>query len=432
MKCGENMKTCDVAIVGGGISGLVFANELCNNTSCSVVLLEKGEAYSDRLKSSNPNLLEGLGGAGTLGGGKLCYPPASGSIWDKTHLDDICLLTNTLNRYFHISNQNKGYSKENTYLLKEGYYEKIYYSELITKKEMNDCILQIIDELYSQKTIEIKTQSTVTGYVDYKGNKLILYRGQNGVGQSIVARHLVFACGRSSAADLPTIMPYFEFSQQPVDLGIRLVLPLQGSGAFGMIGNDVKFKANYGNVSVRSFCTCSGGKLAKIRYKGLTYYDGHYDEQISSEANFGILARSNDCVGTKAAINFLKQYQYMVDKDISLEWFLNNWDTIVKSEEHEELFYAIAKFSRSLLNDGAITEKADKIKVAMPSADRLNPRIMTDEHFRTIDPNVWVIGDASGISRGFIQSLWSGYIAARSLANEMNNELSRRCNTIAL
>ena len=78
------MEKFDVAIVGGGISGLTATSELCRLTSCRVLILEQGQSYLERLSSDSPNLLEGLGGAGTVGGGKLCFPPASGEIWRKT------------------------------------------------------------------------------------------------------------------------------------------------------------------------------------------------------------------------------------------------------------------------------------------------------------------------------------------------------------
>ena len=52
------MEKFDVAIVGGGISGLTATSELCRLTSCRVLILEQGQSYLERLSSDSPNLLE--------------------------------------------------------------------------------------------------------------------------------------------------------------------------------------------------------------------------------------------------------------------------------------------------------------------------------------------------------------------------------------
>lgn len=417
------MENFDVVIVGGGISGLTAANELSRLTSCRTLILEQGDSYQERLASASPNLLEGLGGAGTVGGGKLCYPPASGEIWRKTASRYPRAFHQKMERQFspHVprwSDSGKAISAVHDF--RSRYYEKAYASELLRQRDMEQFIQKLILSVSRRATL--RTHSRLTGYRDHEDGKIAFYSDAGGQIRSVHTRFLVLACGRSFARELSQLLPTDHIVQQPVDLGIRLVFPRREAGGFYQAGRDVKLKANYEGVSVRTFCVCSGGILAKLRYYGQTYYDGHFGDEIAPEVNLGILARSDECVGTEAAISYLAAYQDMAEREISLGWFLKNWKSLLKTEAHRRIFSAVARFSSTLLASGQLGAGEEEIRVAMPSADRFNPLVKTNEDFCTPDPNVWVIGDAAGISRGFIQSWWSGYCAAEGLAAELSRE----------
>ena len=69
---------------------------------------------------------------------------------------------------------------------------------------------------------------------------------------------------------------------------------------------------------------------------------------------------------------------------------------------------------------GVINRKLNEYPVSLPSVDRINPRIAINENFETPLRNVYVVGDATGISRGFIQSMWSAYCATKHILNKLN------------
>lgn len=410
------METFDVVIVGGGISGLTAASELCRLAECRVLLLEQGDDYQVRLASDSPDLLAGLGGAGTVGGGKLCYPPASGAIWEKTAVRYSHAFSPLLERYIPSKSKTVGEKTEIGCDFKNRYYEKRYVSHLYMRRDMARLIQKLIRAV--SRHAVIRTRCRLTGYHSQKGGKLVTYAAEDGPHQ-VLTRFLVLACGRSFARELPQLLPAGTVIQRPADLGIRLVFPRRSESGFYQAGRDVKLKAVYGDISVRTFCVCSGGELAKARYCGHTYYDGHFSDEVTSEVNLGILARSPRCIGTEAAVKYISSYQDMVEHDISLEQFLCQWESLAKEAEHKELFSVIARFSRSLLDAGQFGTDADEIRVVIPSADRFNPLVKTNEDFRTADPGIWVIGDAAGISRGFVQSCWSACCMAAGLAAEL-------------
>lgn len=418
------MERYDVIIVGGGISGLTVANELSRHSYCRIMVLEKGTTYQERQQAVDSNLLEGLGGAGTIGGGKLCYPPASGAIWRKTGMQSPNYLRSLLQCYMDLSHtqwvcNNETIEGKYDCNFQYRYYEKKYVSELITKTEMAQFIQGLIDKAMNNSVV-IRTGCKMIDYLCNRDEKQVVYTDKTGCTRSATTQHLVFACGRSAAEQLVELLPKSYIKQQPADLGIRLVFPRRSQSIFAHVGKDVKLKAHYGNILVRTFCVCSGGTLARIHYHGVDYFDGHFDDKISTEVNLGILARSPDCVGTKAAIDFIRSYQDMVNKKISLVWFLKNWPDLAKTDTHRELFAAIAQFSKHLLDSGKFAADPEEITVAMPSVDRYSPIIKTDRNFCTNDLGVWVVGDAAGISRGFVQSFWSGYCSAASIAGELS------------
>lgn len=417
------MELFDVVIIGGGISGLTAANELCRQVSCRVLVLEQGNSYWERLSSDSPDLLEGLGGAGTVGGGKLCFPPASGEIWRKTASQYSRSFYRQMKRQFSQFGDvsSSSYSKRAiNYDFVNCCYEKNYDTQLLLQQDMSLFIQELIQSV-SQRVM-LRTGSRLTGYHDDTNGKIVFYIDADGQTHRIRTRFLVLACGRSFARELPRLLPSAYVIQQPADLGIRLLFPRQERGIFCQVGKDVKLKARYRDVSVRTFCVCSGGTLATLHYHGQTCYDGHFGNKISNEVNIGILARSADCTGTEAAIKYLTTYQDMANRDIALGWFLKNWKDISKKPEHEKLFYAIARFTNFLLTSGQLGANAEETRVLMPSVDRLNPLVRTNEEFCTPDPRVWVIGDAAGISRGFVQSCWSGFCAAAGLAEKLSCE----------
>ena len=210
------------------------------------------------------------------------------------------------------------------------------------------------------------------------------------------------------------------FLQNP-DLGIRFALPLNNEGLFKNIGKDVKIKAKFGDIGVRTFCVCSGGEKTIVNLNGVRYFDGHFKENITDEVNLGILARSPYVYGYEGAALYCHCLRPYLNSNISLKDFVKYSDKFIKDISiFNDLLNAIKQFIVLLQQEHLIEENLDKYPVFLPSVDRLNPIIKTNKNFETNQKNLYVIGDAVGISRGFIQSMWSAYCASNDIISKID------------
>ena len=414
------MERFNVIIIGGGISGLVAGIEIRRQTRKSVLILEKGDSYEARIASGSPDLIVGLGGAGTVCGGKLCYPPASGTIWEKTREE----FKKNYAAAFAMYGAGKDLPRHKLIVDRVhsgAYYEKGYESELISQQEMHAYIRDLISQA-DECGVEIRVKSEMVEYKQESAGKVIHYLDESRKDRTVCADFLIFAGGRASSPEIDRLLKQVGVKEQMPDLGIRLQMPRSSAGLFQAVGRDVKLKMKYEDILVRTFCVCSGGHLAQVRMGNNLYFDGHFDQGISDSVNFGVLARSPELVGTKAALDYIEDYQNMVDQPISCKWFMENFSQLAKSDAHRRVFNAIVVFLDKLLETRAFGQDADAINVYLPSVDRLNPHVITDSSFRTRDPFLYVIGDAAGISRGFVQAQWSGFCAARGVITSLKEE----------
>lgn len=417
------MENNRIFIIGGGLSGLSAAISLAQAGNADITILEQGPDYKARIESANPDHLCGLGGAGTIGGGKLCFPPASGKIWRKTQYLQPEFFSFKA-RFF--DEPMMAASSAPLPLIRGGNYNlewKRYDSAVLFKDTMNKWVSDLISSVIALG-VKIRCGCTYLKHTNEKQGINIFFRNEDSCVEMQNVSYLLFATGRSSAGMLNAV---FAPSIAPVpDLGIRLSLDRKQEYAFSAIGRDIKLKSIIGDYSLRTFCVCSGGDSTMITKGQYQYYDGHFSESDSGIANLGILARSGKLSGFSAADEFLAAMQKYVHADMSLKDFLRYKEVIARYSQYEPLFDAIAQFIDQLIAAGFITQNADEIPVMIPSVDRLNSCIVTDRNFQTLQPGVFVIGDATGISRGFVQAMWSGYCAAEAIKRRMLLERENR------
>lgn len=409
-----------VVIVGAGLSGVVAAYKLSQVKKANIVLLDKGSYFADRLPSNPKDQLFGFGGAGTLAGGKLCFPPASGGIWKKTCAtsDALRLLYDSYLPQKHRCPDRAPASIETDF--SNSFFQKKYNTSLLLQDEMQDWIEGLLSEL-SGFGVAMRSHCEVTN-ISHSGNSgyEVLFSNDSGKQESVFSDYIVFATGRTSTPLLSRVLEAKYIGKVFPDLGLRLSTKHSDGNPVFSTGADTKLKQLYKDLYVRTFCVCCGGDSALISNDFFTYYDGHFGKSITSTNNFGILARSNKLSGNEAISNYMRTLQKYVGADISLAEFLRTPTKYVSNTNFESLFEAIANFVTVLYDMGAFEQNLSEIPVMIPSVDHFNPIIHTNEHFEVPYTNIYVTGDAAGVSRGFIQAMWSGLCAATNIEEKMS------------
>lgn len=430
----ENNKF-DVVIIGGGVSGLLSAIMIARYTNARVGLFEQGASYPKRKQLSlidNSVHLKGLGGAGTLDGGKLCSFPASGSLWEKTgqalcnwesfvnHLPFDFLVRKALldgkRKYFNlISNAGNLYQKE-------------YNSILLMAGEMHEFINGLIEESKSNH-VEVYDYATLEE-IEKQDDEFSLTM-KIGESRKIVAKKVVLATGRQSAGRIPELLRCVpvKIAEQSPDLGIRIEFPKNHSESFSIDGKDTKIKMDIQDFRLRTFCVCAGGIVSSISLNSMKYFDGQFESTITNKTNLGIMSRSAKLKGISVAADYCKAFQ---DNDgmMNLEDFIKRGDRLLKKKYQGQfgpLIESVNFFTRQLLKKGHLNSDIRDCSVHLPAIDRYNPLVQTDQNFETGCSDLFVIGDAAGVSRGYIQSLWSGWCCSHEIIAQINNRTKYEC-----
>lgn len=418
-----------VLIVGAGISGLIAAYQIVQNTDAKVFIIEKGKPYTERIAGMDLELASGEGGAGTVYGGKLCFPPASSGVWKRTGIqsDELAFFNKNCLKYFIHGKKFPDNYIMSTILLKENnLFQKKYESILLSKSEMNQFIICLLNEV-KKCGVKIFTSCEFYKLKKTKEGFRVKYKKDDIETIEEYIDYLLFASGRLSSGQ---IMKWFGkqgiVMQQNPDLGIRFSIDYDKTGVFKEIGKDIKIKAKLGDIGVRTFCVCSGGSKAIVNLDGMKYFDGHFGNEITQQINLGILARSSYIYGYEGAALYCSCLRDYLRLDWSLKDFVRNRDKLVKETNlFDDVLDAITYFIYMLQKSHILEENLDKYPMWFPSVDRLNPIIQTDQYFETNCENMYVIGDAVGISRGYIQAMWSGYTAGNRIVEKLEGKIKK-------
>lgn len=402
-----------VTIIGGGLSGLTAASYLAD-MGADVTILEQGRTYAERNAENGDDVLIGLGGAGTISGGKLCFPPASGGIWRKTSADRNDFPAFCRHSFSSVHTL-PALPRTDGLRCSHEIIHKTYRTEIVLKDTMHTFIRALLRDI-RRKGVHIRCSCRVHGLRRLHDGYELSFRNEAGQPERRYSHYVLLATGRTSTPFLTRI--FGVSSRHQPDLGIRLSMDAK-QPAFSAIGEDVKLKRRINDHLIRTFCVCCGGGSIRTSTRGYIHYDGHFGEQITNITNLGILARSPRYAGSDAADHYLSAMQKYADADITLKDFMRHHDLLAKNTIYDRLFEALAAFASELYQAGFIVQQPDEIQVLMPAADNLNPLLYTNAAFESVLPHVYVIGDAAGVSRGFVQAMWAGRCAAKGISEEI-------------
>jgi len=301
------MKEYDLAVIGGGISGLMAAYKLLQNKPNSrIIVFDKGknvtdrhcpiiERQSDKCLDCNPcSTTCGVAGAGAFSDGKFIITNEYGG-WLSDYIspedaikymelaDSILVSFGASEFRYKPNNQLKKLCLQNGLYMKQG--EVKHFGT-----ENNIRIMRNFVEALS-KSCEIMSECEVLNVK--KEEHVVLLRNS----ESIFAECIIFSVGRSGNSFLKNwcLDNGVEINNNNVDIGVRVELP-------SSIWEDISQKVYDPKISYRSkkygdetrmFCFNEGGQVVTENTDGIKTVNGHAyaDPKLKSKnSNFALLS----------------------------------------------------------------------------------------------------------------------------------------------
>ncbi|PWM39247.1 MAG: FAD-dependent oxidoreductase [Clostridiales bacterium] len=300
----------DVAIIGGGIGGLMAAWRLCEaNPSLSVCLLEKGNPIEKRtcpivtkkvsscVKCPSCAIMEGLAGAGAFSDGKYVISTEYGG-WLTEFLPDDTVLDyiEQADRILVSFGATTERFQPNNELKKLCIQNDLHMSQAQLKHLGTDSNFETMRRLIVAlgERCEIATNTAVTDVE--RESHTIRYAGRDGEG-AVKAQHIIFAVGRVGSRFFSDWCEKngISLTNNQVDVGVRVELPSVIWEDFSKKIYEPKIwyrSKQYGDTT-RMFCFNDRGSVVTENTGGVLTVNGHsYREESrkTHNSNFALLS----------------------------------------------------------------------------------------------------------------------------------------------
>lgn len=303
----------DIAIIGGGIGGLMCAWRLAQKRpGLKVAIFEKGADLQNRhcpivagesqrcVRCKNCAIMEGLGGAGAFSDGKYIISHEYGG-WlpefmpDATVVDYIEQADKILVSFGATTER---FAPDNG-LKKFCLAHDLHMQQAVVKHLGTDANLETMRRMVQAvgQTCDLHTHAEVTD-VDAKAHTLTV-RGKDGERQFAAGR-IVFAVGRAGSGFFSAWCQKNGVSLQnnQVDVGVRVELPSSVWEDFSQKIYEPKIwyrSKGYGDVT-RMFCFNERGQVVTENTGGILTVNGHaYRDEAkkTQNSNFALLSTTN-------------------------------------------------------------------------------------------------------------------------------------------
>ena len=456
-------KYYDVAIIGAGISGIMTAYELAENSSdLSIALLEQGKSIYKRacpiiegkvkecINCPACSIMKGFGGAGNFSDGKYNFTTAFGG-WFNEYLPDKEVMD--LINYVDEVNMKFGATEE-TYSTSTP--EALKIEKLALEHDLHllhakvkhlgtENNLQILKNMYDylEDKVQIESDCAVEK-IDLREDGS--YDLKMADGRILNCKYLVVAPGRAGAEwfsnqcknlDIPLL-------NNQVDIGVRVEIPAK---VFEHITDAVYesklvYRTKCHGDKIRTFCMNPYGHVVTENVDGLMTVNGHsysdpalrsentnfallvssrftkpfndpyqYGKRIASLSNllgggilvqrFGDLIKGNRTNEHRLSQSFVNPTLNATPGDLSLVIPKRQLDDII------EMIYALDKIAPGMANHDTLLYGVEvKFYSAKPE--------LTNE-LETKYKNMFAIGDGAGVTRGLAQAAATGIHVARCI-----------------
>ncbi|HCU35820.1 MAG TPA: hypothetical protein DGT21_10305 [Armatimonadetes bacterium] len=208
---------------------------------------------------------------------------------------------------------------------------------------------------------------------------------------------------------------------------------------------DVKYIWDHGDISFRTFCTCSDGEVRMVDYDTLTCVSGRAADVASGYSNFALLARFKGAslpIGESIWDTVISHHRGRTTATweplCSFMGASNHLGILGPHETGERPWIPADAFEpgslRSILGEqftplmqracSDLVEACPRLRDAspvciFPAIEGTGSYPLVDGELRVRNENIWCAGDLLGHTRGIVPSLLTGYYAGLSAAERL-------------
>lgn len=451
----------DIAIVGGGIGGLMCAYEISEKTDKKVIIFEKGSELSKRkcpivekkvdkcIKCRNCAIMEGMAGAGAFSDGKYVISTEYGG-WlpefvesDRIielieRADDVLVRFGATNEVYTPSDELKKLCLEYDLHMLQA---KIKHLGTDSNRET---MMRLIDHI--RERVMIMTDSEVVD-VDSKTHTLDVVH--NGLHEYFSADKIVFAVGRVGSRFFSSWCRKngIKMENSQVDIGVRVELPALVWDHFSSKIYEPKIiycSKRYGDKT-RMFCFNERGSVVMENTDGVLTVNGHSyrDKSRKTEnSNFALLTTMKFTEPFQAPIEYARSVaslSNMLSGGSVLVQRLGDLEAGKRTNEKRLLASTTRPTLKAVPGDLSLCmpkRQLDDIIETLHALDKIAPGTANYNTLlygieckyysarpRTVDfeiencPGMYALGDGAGFTRSLSQAAAHGlYIADKILS----------------
>ena len=460
----KSSKKFDVIIIGAGPGGLFAAYKLVKSSkrAIDVLIIDKGKVPSKRICPAIDkicenckvcNLVSGGGGAGLFSDGKLILDLSVGG-----HLKEFTPLERRMELEKEIKEVIEKFST--SYI----YYIPSPDNELPTCFKKRDLNFKPYPVIHLGSNNLRKFISNFISYLKNKGVKFSFDTGvfsitnsgkwvveiqRNGYLNLIESNYLIVSVGKEGNFWLSSRVKELDGNVEDNNtyMGIRLEINNSTAGPLYELSLDPKIYQSRENIKIKTHCFCRHGQILFLKYRGLPLVGGHtpfietdknYSATKFPNSNFAILYRDAKICTGERAIECMKKVDEITGGNLLVQRlgdYLNGIPTTMQKLSDNSI-----KPSNFNITPGHISEEIlpgfkDNFLLFLEHLsscvhDILNPdnliyapaiewwmkKIEVNEHMEVYNlPDLYAIGDGSGLTQGIVQSAAAGIIAAEDV-----------------
>lgn len=450
----------DIAIIGGGIGGLMAAYRLSEKRpELKIVIIEKGNALERRkcpilegevhscIKCPSCAIMEGMAGAGAFSDGKYSITTEYGG-WlhkflpDKVLIDYQEMADDILIKY---GAPIERYMPNND-LKKLCLQHDLHMSQAELKHLGTDQNKIIMEKMISDLNVEILTNTQVLDV-----NEHIIYAKNKKDEFEISADKIIFAVGRAGSSFLAQWCKAHDVPMEnnQVDIGVRVELPAVIWEDFSKEVYEPKIwfrSERYGDIT-RTFCFNDRGSVVTENTGGIITVNGHAykDEKRKTEnSNFALLSTTEFTQPFKQPIEYAKYTASLANLISGNSILVQRFGDLIHGKRTNETRLAqsttkptlmavpgdlsLCMPKRQLDNIIETIYALDKIAPGTANYDTLlygveckyySARPMTKDFEMQGYKDIYAIGDGAGFTRSLSQAAAHGLYIADKIVKEM-------------